>query len=151
MKLIAVTETDYISLLNILFDYHFNANIILYPTVAALKLNTNLRELYLGDNKICSADGVQIGNLLRANACLDILDLRKNHIQDIGSDHICEGLVHQPYGGLKILNMSDNQLTSRAMSHLSQCLVSGHYLSIVFNIYPILRMQAHVLISRGQE
>lgn len=93
--------------------------------MAALKLNTNLRELYLGDNKICSADGVQIGNLLRANACLDILDLRKNHIQDIGLDHICEGLAHQPFGGLRILNLSDNQLTSRAMSHLSQCLVSG--------------------------
>ncbi|CAG2104437.1 unnamed protein product [Medioppia subpectinata] len=88
--------------------------------VAALKLNTNLRELYLGDNKICSADGVQIGNLLRANACLDVLDLRRNHIQDIGLDHICEGLSHQPYGGLKILNLSDNQITSRAMNHLDE-------------------------------
>ncbi len=91
--------------------------------MAALKLNTNLRELYLGDNKICSADGVQIGNLLRANACLDVLDLRRNHIQDIGLDHICEGLAHQPYGGLKILNLCDNQLTSRGMNHLSQSLV----------------------------
>ncbi|XP_054154399.1 protein phosphatase 1 regulatory subunit 37-like [Oppia nitens] len=91
--------------------------------VAALKLNTNLRELYLGDNKICSADGVQIGNLLRANSCLDILDLRRNHIQDIGVDHICEGLSHQCYGGLKILNLSDNQITSRPMNHLSQSLI----------------------------
>ncbi len=111
--------------------------------VSSIKFNTSLRELYLGENKICSADCVQLGNLLRGNGFLNVLDLRSNFIQDIGLDHICEGLAHQPsssslfdiFGhenkhplsqnaGILILNLSDNQLSSRAMSRLAQTLVS---------------------------
>ena len=115
--------------------------------VSSIKFNSSLRELYLGDNKICSADCVQLGNLLRGNGYLNVLDLRSNLIQDIGLDHICEGLAHQPssssvfyiFGhekthpvsqnrGILILNLSDNQLTSRAMSRLAQTLVSEQML-----------------------
>ncbi|KAI2805837.1 hypothetical protein BLOT_004842 [Blomia tropicalis] len=110
--------------------------------VSSIKFNTSLRELYLGENKICSADCVQLGNLLRGNAYLNVLDLRSNLIQDIGLDHICEGLSHQPSSstvfdifegnrnrgsmsqnaGILILNLSDNQLSSRAMNRLAQTL-----------------------------
>lgn len=120
--------------------------------VSSIKFNTSLRELYLGENKICSADCVQLGNLLRGNGFLNVLDLRSNFIQDIGLDHICEGLAHQPssssvfdiFGrenkhplsqnaGILILNLSDNQLSSRAMSRLTQTLAS-FYLIISFHV-----------------
>nr|XP_027202566.1 protein phosphatase 1 regulatory subunit 37-like [Dermatophagoides pteronyssinus] len=115
--------------------------------VSSIKFNTSLRELYLGENKISSADCVQIGNLLRGNSILNVLDLRNNFIQDTGLDHICEGLQHQPLSapstsmfslfdpskslspnlmsqnaGILILNLSNNQLTNRAMNRLSQTL-----------------------------
>ena len=106
--------------------------------ISAIKFNTSLRELYLGENKISSADCVQLANLLRGNGFLNVLDLRKNLIQDIGLDHICEGLAHQPSSntvfelfqcgkcpqnsGILILNLSDNQLSSRAMNRLGQTL-----------------------------
>lgn len=110
--------------------------------VSSIKFNTSVRELYLGENKICSADCVQLGNLLRGNSYLNVLDLRNNLIQDVGLEHICEGLAHQPTSstvfelfetgkfsvsqnsGILILNLSDNQLTSRAMNRLAQTLVS---------------------------
>lgn len=121
--------------------------------VSSIKFNTSLRELYLGENKICSADCVQLGNLLRGNAYLNVLDLRSNLIQDIGLDHICEGLSHQPSSstvfdifegnrnrgsmsqnaGILILNLSDNQLSSRAMNRLAQTLVSFPSVSIYSN------------------
>lgn len=114
--------------------------------MSSIKFNTSLRELYLNENKISSADCVQIGNLLRGNGYLNILDLRNNFIQDTGLDHICEGLAHQPSGtssasvfslfslvnktnllsqntGILILNLSNNQLTSRAMNKLAHTLV----------------------------
>ena len=97
----------------------------LFVLVAALKLNTNLRKLYLGDNKIASAEGVQIGNLLRSNTSLDLLDLRRNYLQDLGLDHICEGLCHQSKtdNGLKVLNICENQITCRGIHCLSETLV----------------------------
>jgi len=49
--------------------------------VAALKLNETLKELFIGDNKLLPTDGVQIGNLLKYNHCLQLLDLRNNHLQ----------------------------------------------------------------------
>ncbi|KAF7487671.1 Protein phosphatase 1 regulatory subunit 37 [Sarcoptes scabiei] len=118
--------------------------------VSSIKFNTSLRELYLSENKISSTDCVQIGNLLRGNSFLNVLDLRNNLIQDNGLDCVCEGLSHQPTqngpikifdlfntnnqstatddstisqnSGVLILNLSNNQLTSRAMNRLMQTL-----------------------------
>ena len=50
-------------------------------TVAALKMNETLKELFIGDNKLMSTDGVQVGNLLKFNHKLELLDLRNNHLQ----------------------------------------------------------------------
>lgn len=128
--------------------------------VSSIKFNTSLRELYLSENKISSTDCVQIGNLLRGNSFLNVLDLRNNLIQDNGLDCVCEGLSHQPTqngpikifdlfntnnqstatddstisqnSGVLILNLSNNQLTSRAMNRLMQTLVG--WLSIRFTV-----------------
>lgn len=59
----------------------FNFNILFYLTVAALKMNETLQELFLADNKLMPTDGVQLGNLLRYNHKLSLLDLRNNHLQ----------------------------------------------------------------------
>lgn len=51
----------------------------------ALKMNMNLRELYLADNKLNGLqDSAQLGNLLKFNCSLQILDLRNNHVLDSG-------------------------------------------------------------------
>ena len=50
-------------------------------TVAALKMNETLTELSIGDNKFMPTDGVHIGNLLKYNHKLELLDLRNNHLQ----------------------------------------------------------------------
>lgn len=54
-------------------------------SATALKMNVNLRELYLADNKLNSLqDSAQLGNLLKFNCSIQILDLRNNHILDSG-------------------------------------------------------------------
>ena len=48
-------------------------------------MNMNLRELYLADNKLNGLqDSAQLGNLLKFNYNIQILDLRNNHILDTG-------------------------------------------------------------------
>lgn len=55
------------------------------PPATALKMNMNLRELYLADNKLNGLqDSAQLGNLLKFNCSLQILDLRNNHVLDSG-------------------------------------------------------------------
>ncbi|KAF7699433.1 hypothetical protein HF521_004175 [Silurus meridionalis] len=55
----------------------------------ALKMNMNLRELYLADNKINGLqDSAQLGNLLKFNYNIHILDLRNNHILDSEKEEI---------------------------------------------------------------
>lgn len=55
------------------------------PSATALKMNMNLRELYLADNKLNGLqDSAQLGNLLKFNCYIQILDLRNNHILDSG-------------------------------------------------------------------
>jgi Leucine-rich repeat (LRR) protein len=52
-------------------------------------MNVNLRELYLADNKLNGLqDSAHLGNLLKFNCSLQILDLRNNHVLDSGA--------HQP-------------------------------------------------------
>lgn len=49
--------------------------------VAALKMNETLQELFLADNRLMPSDGIQLGNLLKYNHSLTLLDLRNNHLQ----------------------------------------------------------------------
>ncbi|NWS78748.1 PPR37 phosphatase, partial [Crotophaga sulcirostris] len=89
---------------------------------AALKMNMNLRELYLADNKLNGLqDSAQLGNLLKFNCYIQILDLRNNHILDSGLAYICEGLKEQRKG-LVTLVLWNNQLTHTGMAYLGMTL-----------------------------
>ncbi|KAF6288843.1 protein phosphatase 1 regulatory subunit 37 [Rhinolophus ferrumequinum] len=88
----------------------------------ALKMNVNLRELYLADNKLNGLqDSAQLGNLLKFNCSLQILDLRNNHVLDSGLAYICEGLKEQRKG-LATLVLWNNQLTHTGMAFLGMTL-----------------------------
>uniref|UniRef100_A0A673B5P2 Protein phosphatase 1 regulatory subunit 37 n=1 Tax=Sphaeramia orbicularis TaxID=375764 RepID=A0A673B5P2_9TELE len=88
----------------------------------ALKMNMNLRELYLADNKLNGLqDSAQLGNLLKFNYNIQILDLRNNHILDSGLAYVCEGLKEQRKG-LVTLVLWNNQLTHNGMSYLAAAL-----------------------------
>ncbi|XP_034359628.1 protein phosphatase 1 regulatory subunit 37 isoform X2 [Arvicanthis niloticus] len=88
----------------------------------ALKMNMNLRELYLADNKLNGLqDSAQLGNLLKFNCSLHILDLRNNHVLDSGLAYICEGLKEQRKG-LVTLVLWNNQLTHTGMAFLGMAL-----------------------------
>ncbi|OCT67782.1 protein phosphatase 1 regulatory subunit 37 [Xenopus laevis] len=88
----------------------------------ALKMNIVLRELYLADNRLNSLqDSAQLGNLLKFNSCIQILDLRNNHILDSGLSYICEGIKEQRQG-LVTLVLWNNQLTHAGMVYMSLCL-----------------------------
>jgi len=49
--------------------------------VAALKTNEILKELFLADNRLMPTDGIQLGNMLKYNHVLELLDLRNNQLQ----------------------------------------------------------------------
>ncbi|NWW95096.1 PPR37 phosphatase, partial [Rhynochetos jubatus] len=88
----------------------------------ALKMNVNLRELYLADNKLNGLqDSAQLGNLLKFNCYIQILDLRNNHILDSGLAYICEGLKEQGKGLLTLV-LWNNQLTHTGMAYLGMTL-----------------------------
>ncbi|XP_032244214.1 protein phosphatase 1 regulatory subunit 37 [Phoca vitulina] len=94
----------------------------------ALKMNVNLRELYLADNKLNGLqDSAQLGNLLKFNSSLQILDLRNNHVLDSGLAYICEGLKEQKKG-LETLVLWNNQLTHTGMAFLGMTLPHTHSL-----------------------
>ncbi|XP_013927081.1 PREDICTED: protein phosphatase 1 regulatory subunit 37-like, partial [Thamnophis sirtalis] len=91
----------------------------------ALKMNMNLRELYLADNKLNSLqDSAQLGNLLKFNCYIQILDLRNNHVLDSGLAYICEGLKEQRKG-LVTLVLWNNQLTHTGMAYMGMTLVKS--------------------------
>ncbi|XP_034025120.1 protein phosphatase 1 regulatory subunit 37 [Thalassophryne amazonica] len=88
----------------------------------ALKMNMNLRELYLADNKLNGLqDSAQLGNLLKFNYNIQILDLRNNHILDSGLAYLCEGLKEQRKGLITLVLWS-NQLTHNGMGYLAAAL-----------------------------
>ncbi|XP_059939333.1 protein phosphatase 1 regulatory subunit 37 [Mesoplodon densirostris] len=94
----------------------------------ALKMNMTLRELYLADNKLNGLqDSAQLGNLLKFNCSLQILDLRNNHVLDSGLAYICEGLKEQRKG-LATLVLWNNQLTHTGMAFLGMTLPHTHSL-----------------------
>ena len=53
-------------------------------SATALKYNTILEDLFLGDNDLQAADGVSIGAMLNVNRTLQLLDLRNNSFRVSG-------------------------------------------------------------------
>ncbi|ELT97355.1 hypothetical protein CAPTEDRAFT_218827 [Capitella teleta] len=93
--------------------------------VAALKMNGTVRELFLADNKLMPSDGIQLGSLLKFNHRLQLLDVRNNHLQDVGISHLCDGLWEQNLDhGLNTLVLWNNQITYQSMTALSRALMN---------------------------
>lgn len=104
-----------------MFSFHF--------LVAALKLNTGLKELYLDDNGLAHEDAVQLGSLLRINNCLQLLDISNNNIRDEGVRILLDGLVDQSRNegtsgkGLKILILWNNHLSKNCAGYFAETIV----------------------------
>lgn len=93
--------------------------------VAALKMNTGIRELYLADNGLNLYDAIQLGSLLRLNNHIQLLDISNNVIQDDGVRDILEGLINQinedkDGKGLNILVLWNNQLTKKSSPYFAR-------------------------------
>eukprot|EP00064_Thunnus_orientalis_P005272 superscaffoldBa00000505_g5286 len=94
----------------------------LYTLVGALKSNRALQELHLTSNLLNSyQDALQIGDLLRYNTTLQMLELSNNAVADAGLEELCDGLRWQT-AGLKILLLRNNQITAKGMVHLAKAL-----------------------------
>nr|XP_012148006.1 PREDICTED: putative uncharacterized protein DDB_G0282133 isoform X1 [Megachile rotundata] len=93
--------------------------------VAALKMNTGIRELYLADNNLNLYDAIQLGSLLRLNNHIQLLDVSNNIIQDDGVRDMLEGLINQinedkSGKGLNILVLWNNQLTKKSSPYFAR-------------------------------
>ncbi|XP_014780741.1 protein phosphatase 1 regulatory subunit 37 isoform X1 [Octopus bimaculoides] len=91
--------------------------------VEALKRNEVLQELFLGDNKLGPKNGNDIGNLLKFNSKLQLLDLRNNQLQDTGLGKICQGLCQKlSPNGINTLVLWNNQISHLGMPYLAEAL-----------------------------
>ncbi|XP_033105040.1 protein phosphatase 1 regulatory subunit 37-like isoform X3 [Anneissia japonica] len=94
----------------------------LFILTLALKLNQTLRDIFLAENRLVASDAIQLGSMLKHNKGLKLLDLRNNHLQDVGLSHLCDGLVDQEFGHLSTLVLWNNQITHLGMRHLAKAL-----------------------------
>ncbi|KAM7376767.1 hypothetical protein PAMP_006475 [Pampus punctatissimus] len=91
-------------------------------SVGALKSNRALQELHLTNNLLNSyQDALQLGDLLRYNNTLQMLELSNNAVADPGLEELCDGLRWQT-AGLKVLLLRNNQITAKGMIHLAKAL-----------------------------
>ena len=94
--------------------------------VCAFKVNTTLKELYLGENNLSPSDGAHLYQLIMGSVSLQLLDLRHNSLQDVGLGHICDALKEPDSwrrGQLNTLVLWNNRFTPGAMHHLDRALV----------------------------
>ncbi|XP_043267553.1 uncharacterized protein [Venturia canescens] len=101
--------------------------------VAALKMNTGLKELHLADNGFEQEDAIQLGALLRVNNHLQLLDISNNHIKDEGVRDLMDGLVAQSGEctngkGLSILVLWNNDLTRSSSTYFSEAIAQSRSL-----------------------
>ncbi|WKY09359.1 hypothetical protein Q1695_002041 [Nippostrongylus brasiliensis] len=97
----------------------------LYSLVCALKFNTVLKELYLGENSLQSGDGAHLYQLLMNNSTIQMLDLRNNNLGDIGVAKICEALRNPEVvkkTSLTALVLWNNKITANGMDAVSGAL-----------------------------
>ncbi|XP_029981843.1 protein phosphatase 1 regulatory subunit 37 [Sphaeramia orbicularis] len=114
----------------------------LYTLVTALKSNRALQELHLNNNRLNSyQDALQLGDLLRYNNTLHILELSNNAIADAGLEELCDGLRWQT-AGLKVLLLRNNQITANGMVHMAKALP-------VLKVLQILDLGENLLGNEG--
>ncbi|CAL2044606.1 unnamed protein product [Caenorhabditis brenneri] len=96
--------------------------------ICALKYNTGLRELYLGDNGLQPTDGSHIYQLITSNTSLQLLDLRNNNIGDPGVRHICDGLKNRESiqkSSLSAMVLWNNNVSGASMDSLAEALTEN--------------------------
>ncbi|XP_076025875.1 protein phosphatase 1 regulatory subunit 37 [Genypterus blacodes] len=94
----------------------------LYTLVGALKSNRCLQELHLTNNLLNSyQDALHLGELLRYNSTLKMLELSNNAVADAGLEELCEGLRWQT-AGVKVLLLRNNQISAKGLVHLAKVL-----------------------------
>ncbi|XP_078671651.1 uncharacterized protein LOC144911516 [Branchiostoma floridae x Branchiostoma belcheri] len=99
----------------------------LFLLMSALKVNVAVKELFLADNRLGVPDAQQIGQMLKQNNTVQLLDLRNNQIQDTGLVHICEGLGEQERGIVTLVLWS-NHITQLGAEYLRETLPLLNYL-----------------------
>ncbi|CAH1262340.1 PPP1R37 [Branchiostoma lanceolatum] len=99
----------------------------MFLLMSALKVNVAVKELFLADNRLGVPDAQQIGQMLKMNNTVQLLDLRNNQIQDTGLVHICEGLGEQERGIVTLVLWS-NHITQLGAEYLRETLPLLNYL-----------------------
>ncbi|XP_037079675.1 protein phosphatase 1 regulatory subunit 37-like [Pollicipes pollicipes] len=94
--------------------------------IAGLKQSPALKELYLGENELGTGDGSMLGNMLKLNLRLDLVDLRINHFDNDSVSFLLEALAQQPASakgeGLASLNLWCNRFTVKSAGCLAALL-----------------------------
>ncbi|KAK6755438.1 hypothetical protein RB195_014043 [Necator americanus] len=103
----------------------------LYSLVCALKFNTVLKELYLGENSIQSGDGAHLYQLILNNFTIQMIDLRNNQLGDGGISKICEALRNPEVvkkSSLMALVLWNNRITAGGMDSVAAALCENPHL-----------------------
>ncbi|EYB90983.1 hypothetical protein Y032_0211g2174 [Ancylostoma ceylanicum] len=103
----------------------------LYSLVCALKFNTVLKELYLGENSIQSADGAHLYQLILNNFTIQMIDLRNNQLGDGGVAKMCEALRNPEVikkSSLTALVLWNNKITAAGMDSIAAALCENPHL-----------------------
>ncbi|XGW01027.1 hypothetical protein V3C99_013743 [Haemonchus contortus] len=103
----------------------------LYSLVCALKYNTVLKELYLGENTLQSGDGAHLYQLIMNNTAIQMLDLRNNSLGDAGIAKICEALRNPDVvkkTSLTALVLWNNKITANGMDAVAAALCENSHL-----------------------
>ncbi|CAI5451173.1 unnamed protein product [Caenorhabditis angaria] len=93
--------------------------------ICALKNNTSIKELYLGDNGLQGTDGSHLHQLIMSNTSIQLLDLRNNNLSDAGVRHISDALRNREAlenSALSALVLWNNHVTGASMDCLSEAL-----------------------------
>ncbi|CAI4229762.1 unnamed protein product [Auanema sp. JU1783] len=106
----------------------------LQTLIRALKNNTTLKELYLGENMLQPTDALHLLELIECNTTLQMLDLRNNELGDVGLQHLCKAFSSEAActrSSLSTLVLWNNRITAASMSNLASVLKENHNIETV--------------------
>lgn len=110
-----------------------------------------LKELYLADNKLGLIEATHLGTLLKNNRTLQVLDLSNNQIQDTGINHLVLGLCSPKLGGLEVLILWNNLLTSACSTFIEALLVNPTIHSFQTYIFCMNKNEILNIYRKGTE
>ncbi|CAD8171615.1 unnamed protein product [Paramecium pentaurelia] len=88
-----------------------------------LKVNPNIKDFYMANNRIQSSGATQILNQIGKVA--KVLDLQQNNIGKIGTDSICQQIQSRE-NKLEVLNLEDNKLGDRNVTRILKALLNSN-------------------------